>query len=112
VFPDAKRNHYDLRRECSHDPEDGWEKSSLCYEEIEWMETYLNLPDVQAELGVDPGVRFQECNLAITLGYKARGGAVHDSARLLPELIRAGIRFLAYAGTAGMPFHMDCRQVR
>lgn len=39
-------NPYDIRRPCAGD-------SGLCYDEIDWIETYANQPEVRAALGVD-----------------------------------------------------------
>jgi cathepsin A (carboxypeptidase C) len=91
--PAANLNHYDLRKPCSDE-----EREHLCYDEIAHQEVFLNKPEVQAALGVGP-MKFQECNTKIAIAYQAQGGAVRDTVHLLPDLINAGIRVLAYAGT-------------
>jgi cathepsin A (carboxypeptidase C) len=89
----ANLNHYDLRKPCSDK-----EREHLCYDEIIHQEIFLNKPEVQGALGVGP-MKFQECNIKIAMAYQAQGGAVHNTVHLLPDLINAGIRVLAYAGT-------------
>jgi cathepsin A (carboxypeptidase C) len=68
------------------------------------QETFLNKPDVQASLGVGPPdrpyVKFQTCNVQVLYAHRVQGGNVRDTVHLVPELIRAGIRVLAYAGNA------------
>jgi cathepsin A (carboxypeptidase C) len=96
AIPDAKRNQYDLRKSCSDEA-----RQRLCYDELGDMEAFLNLPHVQAQIGVDPGTTFKMCDVRIRMGYAAQGGGMRGStARLLPALIDGGVRVLAYAGTA------------
>ncbi len=51
-------NVYDVRSKC----EPG---TKLCYRILEDIEAYVNLPHVQAELGVDR--EFQGCNMDVNL---------------------------------------------
>jgi cathepsin A (carboxypeptidase C) len=87
-------NQYDVRKPCSEE-----QRKHLCYDEIADMEAFLNLPQVQAQLGVDPGTKFKACNMNIALAYGAQGGVVWgNTVRVVPELIEGGVRVLAYAG--------------
>lgn len=47
-------NPYDVRKKCVKE-EDG----QLCYKQMEWIDEWMNLPEVQAELGVQSGRTFQ-----------------------------------------------------
>lgn len=51
---ELKLNPYDVRKKCVKE-EDG----QLCYKQIEWIDEWMNLPEVQAELGVQRGRTFQ-----------------------------------------------------
>lgn len=53
-FAEARRNVYDIRKPCNYE-----KFGTLCYEEAEWTETWLNLPAVKASLGVDPSRQFR-----------------------------------------------------
>lgn len=89
-------NPYDARRPC--DPAtDG----PLCYQEMGWIETYLNQPDVKAALGVNPQRKFESCNMAINQAFLFQGDSMHNTPALLPPLINDGVRLLVYAGNAG-----------
>lgn len=89
-------NPYDARRPC--DPEtDG----PLCYQEMGWVETYLNQPDIKAALGVNPQRKFESCNMAINQAFLLQGDSMHNTPALLPPLINDGVRLLVYAGNAG-----------
>ena len=68
-----------------------------------WIDTYLNQPDVKAELGVSPEREFATCNMAVNQAF-ALSGDWSNTALLLPELVNDGVRLLVYAGNAGMFF--------
>lgn len=92
----SKKNPYDLRIPCK-DP------NGVCYEEVNWITEWMNQPDVKRALGVDhsPVDKFVSCNMTTNLGFYTQGQAMHNSAALLPELIKADIRLLAFAGDTG-----------
>lgn len=53
---DSGKNLYDLRRDCDRSPDaDG----PLCYREMEWMEVYMNKPEVKKAFGAERDVQFQ-----------------------------------------------------
>jgi cathepsin A (carboxypeptidase C) len=68
---------------------------------MEWIETWLNDPKHKAELGVDPNLKFESCNMAINQAFTMQGDMMHSTHLLLPELINDGVRLLIYAGNAG-----------
>jgi len=61
----------------------------------------MNIPSNKAELGVDPNLEFQSCNMKVNQDFMLEGDGMHNSAMLLPELVNNGIRLLVYAGNAG-----------
>ncbi|CAO1617597.1 unnamed protein product [Parajaminaea phylloscopi] len=92
---DSGLNLYDLRKKCDRE-KDG----QLCYREMEWMEVYMNKPEVKKAFGASNDVDFQSCNLDINKGFLLQGDSMHNSAALLPPLIDDGIRVGIYAGVA------------
>ncbi|KAM5539968.1 hypothetical protein V8D89_006471 [Ganoderma adspersum] len=98
----SKKNPYDLRIPCK-DP------NGVCYEEVNWITEWMNQPDVKRALGVDhsPVDKFVSCNMTTNMGFYTQGQAMHNSAALLPELVKADIRLLAFAGdTDGVCNHI------
>ena len=72
-----------------------------CYEELDWVETFMNNATVKAQLGVDSARKFSVGSALVYLDFKATGEGVRDSAPLLTDLVNSGIRLLVYAGNAG-----------
>ncbi|KAI0763992.1 carboxypeptidase C [Trametes elegans] len=91
------RNVYDVRRSCDRS-KDG----DLCYKELQWIETWMNLPEIKRALGVNPSLDFASCNMEINQGFAMQGDGARNRAKLLPELLESGIRVLIYAGDADM----------
>ncbi|KAL0947633.1 hypothetical protein HGRIS_013721 [Hohenbuehelia grisea] len=92
-------NPYDVRRKCDRSKEgDG----PLCYKQMQWIETWLNNANVKAEIGVDPVMEFEACNMEVNRAFTGQGDGMHNSALLLPDLINDGVRLLVYAGNADM----------
>jgi len=119
---ELKVNPYDVRKKCVKE-EDG----QLCYKQMEWIDEWMNLPEVQAELGAQKGRTFQSmcsfasgvvpsssgaccvswinlawtgCNMQVNQAFFLQGDGMHNSAALLPELLEDGKRLLVYAGNA------------
>ncbi|KII83244.1 hypothetical protein PLICRDRAFT_455809 [Plicaturopsis crispa FD-325 SS-3] len=90
-------NPYDVRRKCNKD-EDG----DLCYKQMNWIDTWMNIPANKLALGVDPARKFASCNMEVNQGFAFQGDGMHDSSKLIPELVESGIRLLVYAGNADM----------
>ncbi|KAK7695150.1 hypothetical protein QCA50_002340 [Cerrena zonata] len=84
-------NPYDIRRKC----EPG---TALCYEELEWVDHYMNNATIKKSLGVEPDQKFQTCNMDVNQKFYIQGQAMLNSAVLLPEMINEGLRLLVYAG--------------
>ncbi|GAA6019418.1 hypothetical protein JCM10207_001379 [Rhodosporidiobolus poonsookiae] len=80
----APINPYDIRRSCDRNGEDG----PLCYKQMQWIETYMNQPNVRKQLGASPDA------------FQFQGDVAHNTVGLIPPLLEDGIRFLIYAGDA------------
>jgi len=111
-------NPYDIRKKCDRDGEDG----PLCYKQLQWIETYMNNPDVRKSLGVSKDRTFESCNMQvlrislvfpfmrlsrslyaptqINQAFQFQGDVAHNTASLIPTLLQDGIRILIYAGDA------------
>ena len=94
---ESGRNIYDVRRSCDRS-KDG----DLCYKELQWIETWTNLPATKRALGVNPDIDFQSCNMQVNQAFAMQGDGARNRAKLLPELVESGIRLLIYAGDADM----------
>ncbi|KAG6854174.1 hypothetical protein C0991_009826 [Blastosporella zonata] len=88
-------NPYDVRRKCDR-AKDG----DLCYKQMLWIDTWMNIPANKAALGVNPDQTFASCNMEVNRAFTMQGDGMHNSASLLPELVNDGVRLLVYAGNA------------
>ncbi|MBW0479329.1 hypothetical protein O181_019044 [Austropuccinia psidii MF-1] len=86
------KNPYDVRMDCDRDV------NPLCYDEMNWIENYLNREEIRQELGVPSGIQFESCNYDVNRAFQLSGDNMHNSASLLPQLLNNGIRLLIYAG--------------
>lgn len=89
-------NPYDVRVPCDRS-KDG----QLCYKQMNWIETYMNEPAHKVELGVNPSLQFESCNMEVNQAFTGQGDGMHNSALLLTDLVNDGVRLLVYAGNAG-----------
>jgi len=87
-------NPYDVRRKCDRNGKDG----PLCYQQMQWIEAFMNRPEVKKELGAPDKLKFESCNMQVNQAFSFQGDGMKNSAVLLPELIDDGIRVLIYAG--------------
>ena len=72
----------------------------LCYREMDWIAVYMNNPSVKRAVGASPNVDFASCNMEVNQAFFGQGDGMHNSAKLLPELIDDDIKLLVYAGNA------------
>lgn len=78
-------NVYDVRKKC---------EGPLCYKEFDVMDTYLNDPDVQHDLGVNrPWV---SCSMSVHADMMGDWGHRFDT--VIPELLDNDVAVLIYAG--------------
>ncbi|KAJ2147651.1 hypothetical protein IW142_001529 [Coemansia sp. RSA 564] len=90
VYSKTGRNPYDVRRECTGD---------LCYPIMDDIDTYLNDPRVQKELGAEVS-KFESCSEKVGYGFGLTGDAIKPFHQEIPPLLASGIRVLVYAGDA------------
>ncbi|KAJ7022403.1 serine carboxypeptidase [Mycena alexandri] len=97
VLDGANRNFYDVRMPCNRT------ENPLCYEEIDWVENYMNLPEVKKALGVDPRApEYTACNMEMNQDFALQGDGMRNTKKLLTEIVDEGIRLLVYAGNVDM----------
>lgn len=85
------RNVYDIRGNC--------EGNSLCYEQLDWIQTYLNQPKVMKDLGAEVE-SYESCNMNINRNFLFNGDWMKPYYLAVPVLLEAGIPVLIYAGDA------------
>lgn len=83
------RNVYDIRKKC--------EGLSLCYKDLEYIDNYLNLPEVKAALGVEVE-EYQLCNFDINRNFLFAGDWMQPYHKNVIELLERGVPVLVYAG--------------
>ncbi|KAI3426072.1 hypothetical protein D9Q98_008040 [Chlorella vulgaris] len=86
MIVNADMNVYDIRKQC---------EGPLCYREFEVLDRYLNQPSVRRELGVGDRV-WEACNMGVHSDMMSDWG--HNFDTVLPELLKAGVRVMIYAG--------------
>ncbi|EOQ99452.1 hypothetical protein E3P92_02614 [Wallemia ichthyophaga] len=96
AFQQLGLNPYDVRQSCDRE-KDG----DLCYKEMDWIQTYLNKPEVKKQLGVPKYIEFQSCNFDVNRSFMGQGDSMHNSADpAIPNLLDSGVSVLIYAGKA------------
>ncbi|EJD54383.1 peptidase S10, serine carboxypeptidase [Auricularia subglabra TFB-10046 SS5] len=95
IFDKLGLNGYDVRRPCDKE-----KYGNMCYPELTWIKTFLNLPETKAALGAEESVNFEGCNQELLGNFLIQGDMMMNTAELLPELLNAGLRVLVYAGNA------------
>ncbi|KAJ1949734.1 hypothetical protein FBU59_001011 [Linderina macrospora] len=91
AYQQSGANPYDVRIPC--------EGSNLCYPIMSDIDTFLNDPAVQQELGSDVS-KFESCSQKVYGGFILNGDWMKPYHREVPPLLDAGIRVLIYAGDA------------
>ncbi|KAJ1944030.1 hypothetical protein GGF37_002382, partial [Kickxella alabastrina] len=91
MYMKSGRNPYDVRRDC--------EGNDLCYPILNDIDTYLNLPEVQRELGVEVS-KYASCSDKVYTGFSLNGDLMKPFHQEIPPLLADGIRVLVYAGDA------------
>ncbi|OBA20582.1 hypothetical protein METBIDRAFT_32558 [Metschnikowia bicuspidata var. bicuspidata NRRL YB-4993] len=83
------RNVYDIRTECKG--------SSLCYEELQYIDDYLNLPEVRQMLGVEVEA-YQGCNFDVNRNFLFAGDWMRPYHKNVVDMLEADLPVLIYAG--------------
>ena len=73
-----------------------------CYEELDWINTFMNNATVKVQLGVELAREFSGSNRSVYNSFRKLGDGMRNSAPLLTNLVNDGIRLLVYAGNAGV----------
>lgn len=84
------QNPYDIRKKCVG--------SSLCYDELEWISTWLNQDKVMKALGVEVD-SYEGCNFDINRNFLFQGDWMQPYHLLVPGILEE-IPILIYAGDA------------
>ncbi|KAG1451227.1 hypothetical protein G6F56_008139 [Rhizopus delemar] len=84
-------NPYDVREKCKG--------GSLCYEILESVQKYLNLPEVKEAVGAEID-EYESCNMQINFRFQMAGDWMRPYVREVPGLLEDDIRILIYAGDA------------
>ncbi|KAK3725422.1 hypothetical protein LTR37_000392 [Vermiconidia calcicola] len=83
-------NPYDVRKKCGDNP--------LCYDELDYVQEYLNRDDVMEALGAEVD-SYDSCNFDINRNFLFQGDWMKPFHRLVPGILKE-IPVLIYAGDA------------
>lgn len=86
------KNVYDIREDCKG-------SSGLCYDEIEWIGSYLNQDKVRSAVGAEV-TSYDSCNMDINRNFLMNGDWMLPFHTYITELLEAGVPVLIYAGDA------------
>lgn len=84
-------NPYDVREKCKG--------GNLCYEILESVQKYLNLPEVKEEVGAQTD-KYESCNMQINFRFQMAGDWMRPYVNEVPTLLEDDIKILIYAGDA------------
>lgn len=84
------QNVYDVRRPCG--------SNDLCYEEIDWISSYLNKKEVMKAVGAEVN-SYDSCNFDINRNFLLQGDWMKPYHRVVPGILEQ-IPVLVYAGDA------------
>ncbi|KAI8071409.1 Alpha/Beta hydrolase protein [Gongronella butleri] len=91
-FEKTGLNVYDIRKKCEGD-------SGLCYNIMEAIDRYANLPSVKEDLGVDPATgNFTGCTDSVGTRFALDGDNAKNFAPAVAKTLHEGIRVLLYVG--------------
>lgn len=89
-YQQTGRNVYDVRKMC--------EGSSLCYNELEYMDKYLNLPEVKEAIGAEVE-DYQSCNFDVNRNFMFTGDWMKsDFKEAIIDVLETDLPVLIYAG--------------
>ncbi|KAI8904851.1 Alpha/Beta hydrolase protein [Gorgonomyces haynaldii] len=90
-FQSTGLNIYDIRKKCDS-------SNPLCYDILNDIETYLNIPEIQEQLGVD--VQYEGCKKDVNMNFLLAGDWMHPYVEYIAPLLEEGVKVLIYAGDA------------
>lgn len=83
------RNVYDIRKECKG--------GSLCYEDLQYIDDYLNQKEVMEALGVEVD-SYESCNFDVNRNFLLAGDWMKPYHKAVIELLESKVPILIYAG--------------
>ncbi|BFZ56223.1 carboxypeptidase C [Savitreella phatthalungensis] len=83
------RNVYDIRGDC--------EGGNLCYPQLDWIQKYLNRPEVMKAVGAEVD-QYASCNMDINKNFLFAGDWMRPYYTGVQTILEAGIQVLVYAG--------------
>lgn len=83
------KNVYDMRTECKG--------GSLCYEELQYIDDYLNLPEVLEKVGAEVD-KYQGCNFDVNRNFLFAGDWMKPYHKNVVDILESGLPVLVYAG--------------
>ncbi|KAF1927117.1 carboxypeptidase Y precursor [Didymella exigua CBS 183.55] len=84
------QNVYDVRKPCG--------SNSLCYDELDWIQGYLNKKEVMKAVGAEVS-NYESCNFDINRNFLLGGDWMKPFHRVVPGILKE-IPVLVYAGDA------------
>ncbi|KAF2124865.1 carboxypeptidase Y-like protein A [Dothidotthia symphoricarpi CBS 119687] len=84
------QNVYDVRKPCG--------SNSLCYDELDWIQGYLNKKEVMKAVGAEVS-NYESCNFDINRNFLLQGDWMKPYHRVVPSILDQ-IPVLIYAGDA------------
>jgi cathepsin A (carboxypeptidase C) len=84
------QNVYDVRKPCG--------SNSLCYDELDWIQGYLNKKEVMKAVGAEVS-NYESCNFDINRNFLLQGDWMKPFHRVVPGILEK-IPVLIYAGDA------------
>ncbi|KAG1055815.1 hypothetical protein G6F43_002253 [Rhizopus delemar] len=84
-------NPYDVREKCKG--------GNLCYEILESVQKYLNIPEVKEAIGAETD-NYESCNMQINFRFQMAGDWMRPYVVEVPPLLEDDVRILIYAGDA------------
>ncbi|ANB11373.1 carboxypeptidase C PRC1 [Sugiyamaella lignohabitans] len=88
-FQETGLNVYDIREQCGD--------NALCYEELDWIDQYMNLPEVKEAIGSEVE-QFVSCDNTVGFQFMADGDGSKPFHQDVAFLLEAGVPVLIYAG--------------
>jgi cathepsin A (carboxypeptidase C) len=88
-YQQTGRNVYDIRKDCKG--------SNLCYEDLQYIDDYLNLPEVLEAVGAEVE-SYQSCNFDVNKNFLLAGDWMKPYHKSVIELLESNVPVLIYAG--------------
>lgn len=90
-YGDTGLNPYDIRKTCN-------DEGGLCYEEMDWLDEYLNLDYVKQAVGAGNIDIFTSCDDTVFRNFILSGDGMRPFQQYVAELLDKGVPVLLYEG--------------